>query len=120
MPPQVAAAMETAAAEELTALLSDGPWEHSQQLPKHYNPGLLSQPFHALPAATAEAWSDAQAAVLDAAAAHLESAATVDGLRRELEELRTAGEMRVEQECIHDAGGGRGQWRRFVRTNNAA
>ena len=46
MPPQVAAAMETAAAEELTALLADGPWEHSQQLPKHYNPGLLSQPFH--------------------------------------------------------------------------
>ena len=120
MPPQVAAAMETAAAEELKALLADGPWEHSQQLPKHYNPGLLSQPFHALPAATAEAWSDAQAAVLDAAAAHLESAATVDGLRRELEELRAAGEMRVEQECIHDAGGGRGQWRRFVRTHNAA
>ena len=33
---------------------------------------------------------------------------TREKIDEELEELRAAGEMRVEQECIHDAGGGRG------------
>lgn len=34
------------------------------------------------------------------------------------ESLCLSGELRVEQECIHEAGSGRGQWRRFDPTES--
>ena len=86
-------------------------------MPKHYTPGLVSHAFHQLPAvAASERWGEAQAAVLNAAVVYLESETVVAGLVQELSELRAAGEMRVEQECIHEAGGGRGQWKRYDPT----
>lgn len=103
-------------------MLSDGPWHHPLQMPKHYRPGLLAQPFHTLPAVanTTEggAWSEEQARVLNAAVEYLQQQDIVEGLQRELVALRTNGELRVEQECIHEAGSGRGQWRRFDPTES--
>ena len=106
-------------------------------MPKHYRPGLLALPFHTLPATgttTAAAaaaaaaatpdtngagddhgWSDEQARVLNSAVAFLERPETATQLLAELEALRAGGEMRVEQECIHEAGGGRGTETCFLR-----
>ena len=100
-------------------LLSDGPWQHALQMPKHYQPGLLAQPFHDLPAVAAtNGWSEAQARVLNVAAEYLQRPEIVEALQGELNALRADGELRVEQECIHEAGGGRGHWRRFDPTES--
>ena len=124
--------------EEQRALLVEGPWADGMQMPKHYRPGLLALPFHTLPATgtttTAAAaaaaaaatpdtngagddhgWSDEQARVLNSAVAFLERPETATQLLAELEALRAGGEMRVEQECIHEAGGGRGTGTCFLR-----
>ena len=81
MPPNVARAMENAAHDEQRSLLSDGPWVDTMQMPKHYRPGLLARPFHALPAAGAD-WTAEQSRVLNAAVAHLEQPNTVRSAAR--------------------------------------
>ncbi len=63
-------------------------------------------------------WSEEQARVLNAAVEYLQQREIVEALQGELAALRTIGELRVEQECIHEAGSGRGQWRRFDPTES--
>ena len=121
---------ESAALEEQRALLVEGPWADGMQMPKHYRPELLALQFHTLHAtgttaaaaatpdtngAGDDGWSDEQARVLNSAVSFLERPETVTQLLAELEALRAGGQMRVEQECIHEAGGGRGSETCFLR-----
>ena len=64
-----------------------GAWESEWQLPKHYTPGLRSQPWHSLGA-------DPVAA---AAAEYLKTQTAA--LRGEYARLKAAGRMMREQEC---------------------
>jgi hypothetical protein len=83
-------------------LLARGPWQHPQQLPHTYVPGLAARAWHSVPAH----WPRL-APVVSA----LEAAAPA--LAAEYAALRDAGRLEPEAECIHNSGAG-GAWRVFM------
>lgn len=87
-----------------SALLRHGPWTHQQQLPRHYLPELRAQPWHNL--VGVDAWAPRWLA----AAADLVAEAA-PALLAEYDDLRRAGRLHRETECIHRHG--TGAWLRF-------
>lgn len=102
LPPVVEDTMRERLRALQDVLISRGPWERVDQLPRHQMPGLTAKPWHEI--------SDH---------AHVRAArdmlvASAPALRAEFVRLRDAGQLMRERECIHDAGGG--EWRRFEVT----
>ena len=117
-PRGVAAALARRAAALEAALLARGPWQHAQQLPRTFTPGLRSAPWHEHSGAGAR-WP----ALTAPAAAAL--AAAAPALRAEFGELARAGLLLEETECVHTGGynsssgsgsGSGGAWR-WAATN---
>lgn len=83
----------------LAAIVSDGPWESAAQLPKHFVPGLPSQPFFEL-SNHHNSWGVTKNAMLLRAAAHVQQHAVWTALRDEYRTLERDGRMHPQQECI--------------------
>ena len=101
MPPQVAAQMTSRGDKIVEFLLTQG-YEHRNQFPKYYVPGLEALAWHELDSIPSYAGA---ISLLRAAAA---------SLREEYATLRDHNLLSPERECIHDIS--QGQWRRFEIT----
>eukprot|EP00045_Choanoeca_perplexa_P007889 m.72475 g.72475 ORF g.72475 m.72475 type:complete len:523 (+) comp14265_c0_seq1:35-1603(+) len=102
MPKHVVEAMEKKIQGATRLLITHGPWNRADQLPKHFQPGLFAAPWHHL---------EDHAHVAQAVAVLRQYSAA---LREEYHQLAASDKLMREHECIHDMNGGK--WTRYEST----